>query len=300
VTWRPRLIRAAQTYPRPRCKTACMILAPRYDGPTILSVDGQSHDQLQPFTRQRRRMQAMLAELTDEEWMTASRCAGWTARDVVAHLVGVNTFWYSSIGAGLAGLPTRVLSGFDPAATPPVMVDWMSSLTTREVFDQFVSTTDGLLGMVAELTDRGWSTLAETPAGHVPIRLLAQHALWDSWIHERDVAIPLGIATTLEPDELRSCLQYAAAISPVLGIGLGRSYLGVFAVEATNPSVRFILDVGESVAVRDESAEATVPCLRGDAVDLIEALSLRAPMPPSTPVEWSQLVGGLATAFDAL
>jgi uncharacterized protein (TIGR03083 family) len=167
-----------------------MILAPRYDGPTILSVDGHPQDQFQPFTRQRRRMQAMLAKMTDQEWLSASRCLGWTARDVVAHLVGVNTFWYSSIGAGLAGMPTRVLAGFDPAATPPVMVDWMSSLTTREVFDQFVSTTEGLLGMVAELTDRGWSTLAETPAGHVPIRLLAQHALWDSWIHERDIALP--------------------------------------------------------------------------------------------------------------
>jgi uncharacterized protein (TIGR03083 family) len=277
-----------------------MILAPRYDGPTILSVDGQPNDQLQPLTRQRRRMQAMLTELTDEQWMTESRCDDWTARDVVAHLVGVNTFWYSSIGAGLAGMPTRVLAGFDPAATPPVMVDFMSSLTTSEVLDQFVSTTDGLLGMVAELTDRGWSTLAETPAGHVPVRLLAQHALWDSWIHERDIAIPLGLATTLEHDELRSCLQYAAAVSPVLGIGLGRSCTGLFAVEATNPSLRFVLDVGESVAVRDEPMDATVPCLRGDAVDLIEALSLRAPMPSSTPIEWSELVSGLATAFDAL
>jgi uncharacterized protein (TIGR03083 family) len=277
-----------------------MILAPRYDGPTILSVDGHPQDQLQPFTRQRRRMQAMLANMTDEEWLSASRCLGWTARDVVAHLVGVNTFWYSSIGAGLAGMPTRVLAGFDPAATPPVMVDWMSSLTTREVFDQFVSTTEGLLSLVAELTDVGWSALAETPAGHVPIRLLAQHALWDSWIHERDIAIPLGIATAVEADELRSCLQYAAAVSPVLGIGLGQSSPGVFAVEATNPRVRFVLDVGYSVAVRDEAAEATVPCLRGDAVDLIEALSLRAPMPSSTPVEWVGLVGGLATAFDAL
>lgn len=276
-----------------------MILAPRYDGPTILSLDGEPQDQLQPLTRQRRRMQAMLTELTDEQWMTASRCAGWTVRDVVAHLVGVNSFWYSSIGAGLAGMPTRVLAGFDPAQTPPVMVDFMSSLTTSEVFDQFVSTTEGLLGIVAELTDRGWSTVAETPGGHVPIRLLAQHALWDSWIHERDIAIPLGIATVLEQDEVRSCLRYAAAVSPVLGIGVGHSCAGTFAVEATNPSIRFVLDVGESVAVRDEIADPTVPCLRGDAVDLIEALSLRAPMPPSTPVEWAQLVGGLATAFDA-
>ena len=83
--------------------------------------------------------------------------------------------------------------------------------------------------------------------------------------------------TAAELDELRSCLQYAAAVSPALGIGLGRACSGTFGVEATDPDIRFVLDVGESVWVRDEApATASAPCLRGDAVSLIEALSLRA------------------------
>lgn len=277
-----------------------MILVPRYDGPTILAVDGPPNDQLAPLTRQRRRMQAMLAELADHEWMFASRCAGWTVRDVVAHLVGVNSFWHRSVIAGLAGTPTRVLGGFDPATTPPMMVDWMSSLTPHEVLAEFVSTSEAFLGAVAELTDESWAAVAESPAGLVPIRLLAQHALWDCWVHERDIAVPLGILTPGEPDELRSCLQYAAAVSPVLGIGLGRSCEGVYAVDATEPDIRFVLNVAQSVSVGDGTAAADVPCLRGDAVALIEALSLRGPMPASTPIEWSQLLTGLATAFDAV
>ena len=276
-----------------------MILAPRYDGPTVLFVDGHPSDQLEPLVRQRRRMTSMLETLTDAEWETASRCVGWTVRDVVAHLVGVNAFWRGSIRAGLAGAPTRVLAAFDPAATPPSMVEGMSSLTTRQVFDEFVATTDALLDVATGLTDEQWSTVAESPAGHVPIRLLAQHALWDSWVHERDVAIPLGIPAAIENDELQSCLQYAAAVGPVLGSGLGRSYAGVFAVEATDPSIRFVLDIGESVSVRNEAPAVSVPCLRGDAVELTEALSLRAPMPATTPIEWTNLVGGLATAFDS-
>lgn len=125
-----------------------------------------------------------------------------------------------SSGRWSAGTPTRVLAAFDPATTPPSMANGMSSLTTRQVFDQFVSTTDALLDSVAGLTDEQWTTVAESPAGHVPIRLLVQHALWDSWVHERDVAIPLGITAAIENDELQSCLQYAAAIGPVLGSGL--------------------------------------------------------------------------------
>ena len=45
-----------------------MMLAPRYDGPTVLSIDGPADDQLVPFRRQRQRMMAMLEELTDEQW----------------------------------------------------------------------------------------------------------------------------------------------------------------------------------------------------------------------------------------
>lgn len=180
------------------------------------------------------------------------------------------------------------------------MVNQMATLTAHEMLAQFISTNEALIGAVAELTVEGWSTVAESPAGHVPIRLLAQHALWDCWVHERDVAVPLGITAVAEPDELRSCLQYAAAVSPALGIGLGSAPAGTFGVEATDPDIRFVLEVGASVSVRDETPATTVPSLRGDAVGLIDALSLRAPMPISTPIEWTQLLEGLATAFDAV
>lgn len=275
-----------------------MMLAPRYDGPTALSIDGAPDDQLVPFCRQRRRMLTMLAELTDAQWLSASRCDGWATRDVVAHLVDVNAFWQASIAAGLAGEPSRLLDGFDPATTPPMLVGRMTALSARQVFDQFVSTSEALLDIVTDLTDEGWSTLAESPAGHVPIRLVVQHALWDCWVHERDIAVPLGIAPAAEPDELRSCLHYAAVIGPVLGLGLGRSPSTVVAVEATDPAIRFVVEVDESVSLRDEEA-ADVPCLRGDALALVEALSLRAPMPTSNPDEWSVLLGGLTIAFDS-
>lgn len=276
-----------------------MMLAPRYDGPTILSIAGPLNDQREPFIRQRLRFMAMLAELTDEQWAIPSRCDGWTSRDVVAHLVDVNTFWHGSIVAGLAGEPSRVLAGFDPATTPPLLVSWMSALGSSEVLDKFVATSEALLDDVGDMTDDGWAMSAESPAGHVPIRLVVQHALWDCWIHERDIAIPLAITPDVEADELRSCLQYAAAVSPVLGLGLGRATKCTVAVEASNPAIRFVLDVDESVSLRDEPA-GEWPCLRGDALELTEALSLRTRLPSSTPPAWTRLLSGLESAFDSV
>jgi uncharacterized protein (TIGR03083 family) len=277
-----------------------MLLSPRYDGPVILTIDGPIDDQLAPIVRQRRRMETMLAALDDEQWRAPSRCAGWSVQDVVAHLVGVNPFWELSLSAGLAGAPTRVLGGFDPAASPPAMVGAMQQLTSTEVLERFVATNDGFLRVISSLDDHGWSTLAESPPGHVPIRLVAQHALWDCWIHERDITVPLGIAGCAEPDEVRSCLRYAAAVSPALALGLGRTIVGTFAVAASDPEVRFVVEVDTTVAVREGDAVEGAPCLRGRSVELVEALSIRGPLPVSAPAQWREALGGLAVAFDAV
>lgn len=276
-----------------------MLLRPRYDGPPIISIAGQPGDQLAPVTRQRRRFEAMLEGLSDDDWSSATRCDGWTVQDVAAHLAGVNAFWHASVRAGLAGTPTRVLAGFDPATTPDLMVAPMRELAPAEVLGQFVASNDAFLGVLAELDESGWGTMAESPPGHVPIRLLAQHALWDSWIHERDVALPLGLTPPAVGDEVGSCLRYAAALSPAFAISAGQALAGRFAVEATDPSLCCVLDVGESVGVRDDNAPPEAPCLRGDAVTLVEALSIRAPLPPTSPPEWLALLGGLTTAFTA-
>jgi uncharacterized protein (TIGR03083 family) len=275
-----------------------MKVAPRYDGPPIISITGAPDDQLAPVVRQRRRMEAMLVALDDDEWSTPSRCDGWSVQDVVAHVVGVNAFWDASVRAGTAGQPTRILTGFDPAATPQLMVAPLRELAPGEVLGRFVASNDGFLAAIGELDDQGWARLAETPAGHVPIRLLAHHALWDCWIHERDVALPLGSTPPIEPDEVASSLHYVAAVSPALAINTGARLDARLGVEASDPELSFVLEAGESIEVRDEPVPPDVACLRGDAVTLLEALSLREPLPATAPIEWRQLLDGLARAFD--
>lgn len=53
-----------------------MIITPRYNGPTLLEMDGDGDDGLAPIIRQHRRFAAMLAGFDDAAWATASRCDG--------------------------------------------------------------------------------------------------------------------------------------------------------------------------------------------------------------------------------
>lgn len=275
-----------------------MLLTPRYDGTPFLTIDGTPGDVLEPLTRQRRRLVATLNELDDAQWAAPSRCDGWTVQDVISHLVGVDAFWQGSVVAGLAGTPTAYLAGFDPAATPPMMVDGMRSLSPADVLDQFTSACEGYLDAVADLDDASWEVLAESPAGHVTVRILSAHALWDCWIHERDIMLPLGLTPDEEPDEVLTCLRYAAVLSPTFALSQDAATPGTFAVDVTDPDHAFVLEVGDGVALTDAPVPADTPCLQGRAVDLVEALSMRQPLPASSPVEWRELMVGLATVFD--
>ena len=93
-------------------------------------------------------------------------------------------------------------------------------------------------------------------------------------------------------------MRYAAAVGPVLTIVAGQPFLGSFGVAADDSAVSFTLTIGASVAVRDAVPGDDTPCLRGPAPLLVEALSVRAPLPADAPPEWRALVGLLATVFD--
>jgi uncharacterized protein (TIGR03083 family) len=279
-------------------RSGAMRLTPRYDGPPVFDVEGSAVDQREPMLRQRRRLQDTLATLSAEQWKHPSRCRDWSVQDVVAHLIGTNSFWAMSIASGLAGAPTRVLAAFDPAATPGLMVAPMRSMSPAETLEQFIETNESLLAAVESLDEGGWLTLAESPAGHVPIRLLASHALWDGWVHERDILLPLGMSPAEEPDEIVACLRYVAAVAPALAQMSDPALRGSLEIDATEPDVHVVVEVGTTVAVRSGPAPNDAVRLAGRAVGLVETLSIRAPLDQAVPEEGRWLVEGLATVFD--
>ena len=275
-----------------------MLLTPRYDDPAFLRFDLPLGDPAVPLLRQRRRLAGLLGELDDAQWAAATRCEGWSVQDVVAHLVTTNQFWAFSIASALGGEPTRFLATFDPVVSTVEMVAAVRSQRPADVLDRFVETNEAIAAAIADLDDDGWSTLAEAPPGHVPLRALALHALWDAWIHERDIVFPLGLTPVEEPDEIAGCLGYGAALSPAFGVAAGTTRQGAIAVEATDPDICFVVEVGESVVVRAGDAPPDALRLYGPAVELVEALCFRMPLPCPVPDDHQWLLSGLAEVFD--
>jgi hypothetical protein len=192
-----------------------------------------------------------------------------------------------------------VLEGFDPKATPAAMVDAVSAKAPADTLAELVQSDDGLCELVAGLDDQQWSTIAEGPPGLVPIRLLVHHALWDSWTRERDVGLPLGLAVAEEPEEVLACLRYVAGFGPAVALALGKAKPAVMVLETTDPDGCVAVEVTDRVVVHDQPPTDADVVLRDSAVNLVEALSARAPLTGSVPADHRWLVDTLAMVFEA-
>ncbi|MEX2292875.1 MAG: maleylpyruvate isomerase family mycothiol-dependent enzyme [Acidimicrobiales bacterium] len=274
-----------------------MQLTPRYDGPTVLSIEVRDEG-THPVMRQRRRLEARLQDLDAADWQRPSRCTGWTVQDVVTHLTSTNTFWAISIQAGLAGNPTRFLASFDPVASPAQLVEQARGTSVSETLRQFSEGVDAMADALDAVGADGWDVLAEAPPGHLPIRLVADHALWDAWIHERDILLPLGQDPATEDDEIRCSLRYAAGLGRAFALSRGDRDARAMVIETTDPPDRIVVVAGDDVVrIHGGSAPEGSMHLSGDSVALAELLSIRevdVPAPPG--LDW--LTAGLATVFD--
>lgn len=274
-----------------------MQLRPAYGTEPVIVLGGEPSAIAEPAIRQRRRLATALSELSEDQWANPSRCEGWTSRDVIVHLESTNGFWAYTIAAGRGGERTELLATFDPVASPAELVTASQDLTTAEVVDRFVASNDALVDLWQALADDDWSDLAEAPPGHLSISAVTHHAIWDSWIHERDIMLPLGIAPDEEPDEIAACLRYAGALGPAIAVNLGDERRGTVAVDATDPEVSFAVAIGDRVEIIPVPDDVDLT-LRGDAVHLLEAFSRRVPLDQQIPDDRAWMLGGLSEIFD--
>ena len=283
-----------------------MRLTPSYGPDPVISLDGPLDAVAAPAIRQRRRLVDLLASLDEAAWSHPSRCEGWTNRDVVVHLDSTNAFWTHSITEGRRGRPTRFLTTFDPVASPAELVAATEVRSGAETVERFAASTDALLTLVEQLDTADWTATAEAPAGHVSVATVVHHALWDGWVHERDIALPLGFDPAVEDDEVLAALRFVAGLGPAFRIGRGVGRTGRIVIDTTSPESATTVEIGDRVVVRrgsdtagtDDTDDSDVLRLSGDAVDLLEALSTRSRLDPPVASEHTWMVSGLHETFD--
>ncbi len=194
---------------------------------------------LEGFAAQRRRFAAVLQGFGPDDWAAPTRCAEWSAHDVVRHLCDGN-----ALGAG-AGPDDRTLdltAGFDPRTTPR---DWLAASANESpdaTLSRFVATTEELLAVLRARLAQGRRFEVQLPFGPMDWTVFVLHGFWDSWLHERDVLLPRGAGHPTDGDATGYAAAYgvfsAAAVASMSGgpvqdkLTLGGDGGGVFDLDS--------------------------------------------------------------------
>lgn len=143
------------------------------------------------------RFGAFIGGLSDEQWLTPTRCDGWVVRDVAAHVVGT-----------MADIIAGRLDGLGTPEVTQREVDERKDLAPKQLADECAEVRQATAAMLPGFDDAAWEAAA--PGGYDGSLGEAVEALWyDTYVHADDIRAALGMPTEYGPG-------LAPAISHVL------------------------------------------------------------------------------------
>jgi uncharacterized protein (TIGR03083 family) len=140
---------------------------------------------------ERRDLADFLETLTPEQWDTESLCAGWSVRDVVAHVISYE-------GLGASELANRFTRG-------RFLLSRINSVALQEVDEH---RPEELVRLLREHA---------TPCG-LTTAFGGRVALLDSLMHHQDIRRPLGLPREVPAERLRVALPFAFVAPPIKGM----------------------------------------------------------------------------------
>jgi uncharacterized protein (TIGR03083 family) len=251
---------------------------------------------LDAFARQRLRFAEVLRGFGPADWAAPTRCAEWSAQDVVRHLCD-----YTDAG-GRAGPGDRtfdITAGHDPRITPGQRLIASAGEAPDATLDRLVTVSNEGLAVLRDRLAQGDRFEVYLPYGPMDWTIFVLHGLWDSWIHERDILLPRGADHPTDPAVTCYTAAYgvfaAAAVAARLGDPPARCQL---ALAGPGGGV-FDLDNRDGVitlTATPASALGSASVAGPPAAQVIDALGGRAPvgavltqLPEATRVALSRL-----------
>lgn len=169
--------------------------------------------------------------LTPEQWHAPSLCPAWTVQGVVQHV--------TVIEAALLGWRP---GGDNPFAAMGAIGAELAALSPSDLAARYHSTVRERLAELQTMTDEEFDAPSITPVGQATYGRFMAIRVFDTWVHERDIRVPLGLAgddsgaaaeTSL--DEVQGSIGYIAGKK--IGLPDGRG----IAFHVTGPVQRDIL-----------------------------------------------------------
>jgi uncharacterized protein (TIGR03083 family) len=181
-----------------------------------MSIAATAEEVSSAWRSHRARLRGWLRDLTEAGWSGPTRCDEWNVTDLVQHLISGSQFLGYTLHEARKGEATRLLAGFDPQGTPAAAAKMFAGMGPRELLtalDEVDRSVDRELNAFA---GDSWNALAEAPLGQVPAYVSLNHFVFDSWVHERDLMLPVGQVPFLDDNEAATVAGYVVALAAVV------------------------------------------------------------------------------------
>ena len=130
-------------------------------------------------------LEALIATLGEDNWALQSLCPEWTVRGVVEHLIGIEAMMTDWIPESLeAPVPFERVGAFTEEAAA-----WSNEELAAKATEVLATRRAEL----AELTDEVFDAPSMTPVGPSTYGSFLGIRVFDFWVHQRDMTIPLGV-----------------------------------------------------------------------------------------------------------
>jgi uncharacterized protein (TIGR03083 family) len=182
----------------------------------------------------------VLAALDEHQWTAQSLCPAWTVQGVVAHVTTIES----------------ALLGWRPGDENPFVAmgaigEEIGALSPTGLVERYRTVTAARLAELATMTDDEFDSPSVTPVGPGTYGRFMAIRVFDVWVHERDVRVPLGIAgddagaaAEMALDEVHGSLGFI--VGKKIGLADGKG----IAIELTGPVSRTLLAKVDGRAAR--------------------------------------------------
>jgi len=131
------------------------------------------------------------APIGPEEWDLPTDCPGWTVKDQLSHIIGLERLLMGDDAPPpLAEVPDHVRNDVGVLNEP--WIEARRSVPGPDVLGEFVTVTDRRAAELRALPAERFDEVGWTPAGEAPFRDALATRVLDAWAHEQDVRRALG------------------------------------------------------------------------------------------------------------
>jgi len=216
------------------------------------------------------RVVEMWQALTPEQWEELSRNPAWSVHDTARHVADAMALGASAV----LGEPSPFTLGeFDPRSTPDIWLAESAGDVPARTVERYADAAQRLRVRVGERMAAGDSSLGRTVYGPAHWSVNVVHIFWDSWLHERDVLIPLGLVAESTNDEQRLAALYGLLMAMVPARMMEQSFTAT--IDFTGSGGHVVTAAHESGEISSAESFSLDTDLAGDLCTVVDSLSGR-------------------------